>query len=39
MSAVKPEQVISAAMQLPQSPYLGAIVAIDREMVQLSSPT
>src|SRR4051812_36805940 len=27
VSAVKPEQVISAAMQLPQSPYLGAIVA------------
>jgi chemotaxis-related protein WspB len=38
VSTVKPEQVISSAMQLPQSPYLGAIVAIGREMVQLVEP-
>lgn len=33
--SVKPEQVISATMQLPQAPYLGAIVEIDHEMIQL----
>jgi chemotaxis-related protein WspB len=38
VSTVRPDQVISAAMQLPQSPYLGAIVAIGREMVQLIEP-
>jgi chemotaxis-related protein WspB len=38
VSAVRSEQVISSGMQLPQSPYLGAIVAIDREMVQLIEP-
>jgi chemotaxis signal transduction protein len=35
VSPVKPEQVISASIQLPQTPYLGAIVEIDHEMVQL----
>jgi chemotaxis-related protein WspB len=38
VSSVKPQQVISATMQLPQSPYLGAIVAIERDMVQLIEP-
>lgn len=35
VSSVKPEQVISSSIQLPQAPYLGAIVKIDHEMVQL----
>ncbi|WP_250846875.1 chemotaxis protein CheW [Aquisphaera insulae] len=35
VSAVKPAQMISARMQLPQSPYLGPIVEIGQEMVQL----
>ena len=35
VSSVKPEQVISSSIQLPQAPYLGAIVEIDHEMVQL----
>jgi len=35
VSSVKPEQVISSSIQLPQTPYLGAIVEIDHEMVQL----
>lgn len=35
MASVKPEQVISASMQLPQAPYLGAIVDIDHQMIQL----
>ena len=35
VASVKPEQVISSSMQLPQAPYLGAIVEIDHEMVQL----
>jgi len=35
VSPVKPEQVISSSIQLPQTPYLGAIVEIDHEMVQL----
>lgn len=38
VAAVNPERMISAAMQLPQSPYLGSIVAIDREMVQMIEP-
>jgi chemotaxis-related protein WspB len=38
VSAIKPEQVISSAMQLPQSPYLGAIVEIDHAMAQLIEP-
>lgn len=33
--SIKPEQVISSSIQLPQTPYLGAIVQIDHEMVQL----
>ncbi len=33
--SVKPEQVISSSIQLPRTPYLGAIVEIDHEMVQL----
>jgi chemotaxis-related protein WspB len=32
---VKQEQVISASMQLPQAPYLGAIVDVDNQMIQL----
>jgi hypothetical protein len=32
---VKPEQTISSSIQLPQAPYLGAIVDIDHQMVQL----
>ena len=35
VSPVKPEQVISSSIQLPQTPYLGAIIKIDHEMVQL----
>jgi chemotaxis-related protein WspB len=35
VASIKPEQVISAAMQLPQAPYLGSIVEIDHEMAQL----
>ncbi|QEH31894.1 CheW-like domain protein [Aquisphaera giovannonii] len=35
VAAVKPSQTISARMQLPQSPYLGPIVEVDQEMVQL----
>ncbi len=35
VSSIKPEQVISLPIQLPQTPYLGAIVQIDHEMVQL----
>jgi chemotaxis-related protein WspB len=35
--AVKPEGVISAAMQLPTAPYLGSIVELDHEMAQLFS--
>ncbi len=35
VSSVKPEQIISASIELPQTPYLGAIVEIDQEMVQL----
>ncbi len=35
VSSVKPEQVISSSIQLPQTPYLGAIVEIDHQMVQL----
>ncbi len=35
VSSITPEQVISAAMQLPVTPYLGAIVEIGQEMVQL----
>ncbi len=35
VSSVKPEQVISSSIQLPQTPYLGAILEIDHEMVQL----
>ena len=35
VSSVKPEQVISSSIQLPQTPYLGAIVQIDHAMVQL----
>ena len=33
--SVKPEAVISAAMQLPTAPYLGSIVELDHEMAQL----
>jgi chemotaxis-related protein WspB len=33
--SVKPEGVISAAMQLPTAPYLGSIVELDHEMAQL----
>ena len=33
--SVKPEAVISAAIQLPTAPYLGSIVALDHEMAQL----
>jgi chemotaxis-related protein WspB len=33
--SIKPEQVISSAMQLPQAPYLGSIVEIDQVMAQL----
>ena len=35
VASVKPEQVISTSMQLPQAPYLGAIVDIDHQMIQL----
>ena len=35
VAAVKKEQIISASMQLPQAPYLGAIVEIDHQMIQL----
>jgi len=35
VSSVKPEHVISSSIQLPQTPYLGAIVEIDHQMVQL----
>ena len=35
VSSIKPEQVISSSIQLLQTPYLGAIVQIDHEMVQL----
>jgi chemotaxis-related protein WspB len=35
VKSVNQEQVISASMQLPQAPYLGAIVDIDHQMVQL----
>jgi chemotaxis-related protein WspB len=35
VSSIMPEQVISLPIQLPQTPYLGAIVQIDHEMVQL----
>ena len=35
VKSVTPEQVISASMQLPQAPYLGAIVDIDHQMIQL----
>ena len=35
VASVKPEQIISASMQLPQAPYLGAIVDIDHQMIQL----
>ena len=35
VKSVKPEQVISSSMQLPQAPYLGAIVDIDHQMIQL----
>jgi chemotaxis-related protein WspB len=33
--SVKPEGVISAAMQLPTAPYLGSIVELGHEMAQL----
>ena len=33
--SVKPERVISAAMQLPTAPYLGSIVELGHEMAQL----
>jgi chemotaxis-related protein WspB len=33
--SVKPEEVISAAMQLPTAPYLGSIVELGHEMAQL----
>jgi chemotaxis-related protein WspB len=35
VASITPGHVISAAMQLPQAPYLGAIVEIGREMAQL----
>jgi len=35
VTSVKPEQVISTSIQLPQAPYLGAIVDIDHQMIQL----
>src|SRR5262249_11867185 len=35
VAAGQPAQMISARMQLPQSPYRGPIVEIDQEMVQL----
>ena len=35
VASVKPEQVISSSLRLPQAPYLGAIVEIDHEMLQL----
>jgi chemotaxis-related protein WspB len=33
--SVKPEGMISAAMQLPTAPYLGSIVELDHQMAQL----
>jgi chemotaxis-related protein WspB len=36
--SIKPGQVISPPIQLPQAPYLGAIVTIDGTMVQLIAP-
>jgi chemotaxis-related protein WspB len=38
VAQVGAEQVISPSMSLPQAPYLGAIVAIANEMVQLIVP-
>jgi chemotaxis-related protein WspB len=35
VKSVTPEQVMSESMQLPQTPYLGAIVDIDHQMIQL----
>jgi chemotaxis-related protein WspB len=35
VAMVKPEQVISSDIRLPQAPYLGAIVEFDHEMAQL----
>jgi len=35
VKSVKAEQVISRSMHLPQAPYLGAIVDIDHQMIQL----
>ncbi len=35
IATVQPEQVISSSLELPQAPYLGAIVEIDHAMVQL----
>jgi chemotaxis-related protein WspB len=34
VAMVKPEHVISSDIQLPQAPYLGAIVELDHEMAQ-----
>ncbi|MGO9599882.1 MAG: chemotaxis protein CheW [Isosphaeraceae bacterium] len=36
--SIEPGQVISPPIQLPQAPYLGAIVTIDQAMVQLIAP-
>jgi chemotaxis-related protein WspB len=36
--SIEPGQVITPPIQLPQAPYLGAIVAIDHVMVQLIAP-
>ncbi len=33
--SVQPEQVISSSIELPQTPYLGAIAEIEHEMAQL----
>jgi chemotaxis-related protein WspB len=35
LRSVRPELIRSASMQLPEAPYLGAIVEVDRQMVQL----
>jgi chemotaxis-related protein WspB len=35
VASVTPEQVISPPMNLPQAPYLGAIVEVGQEMTQL----
>ncbi len=35
IATVQPEQVISSSLELPQTPYLGAIVEIGHAMVQL----